>query len=285
VAGGPLDAVAAVLLDGLSYRRAGRMVGISKTEVGDSLDLLLGELAALGFCQPDGTFVTTLDDLRKLLEEMAATGEAVVVDGLATRVQRPRGWANQKVLYDAKRHGHTAQGLSVSTIWGDLLWVDGGWPGSRHEHELMKLAGLEGVLDDVEVASLLDRGFRGMARPASTGMPRSGIAAPSTAPGRPAGRQPPAGGAARAGGAVHRAAGRRLGAAPLARAAVPSPGRLPGRRRAHLPGPLAAPGPHMTRPSRPPSMTSWGEAPQAGVPRPHHGGLRHPRTAHSGQHL
>src|SRR5512133_3034538 len=32
-----LDAVAAVLLDGLSYRRAGRAVGISKTEVGDSM--------------------------------------------------------------------------------------------------------------------------------------------------------------------------------------------------------------------------------------------------------
>ena len=43
-----LDAVAAVLLDGLSYRRAGRMVGISKTEVGDSMDLLLAGLAALG---------------------------------------------------------------------------------------------------------------------------------------------------------------------------------------------------------------------------------------------
>jgi hypothetical protein len=42
-----LDAVAAVILDGLSYRRAGRMVGISKTEVGDSLDLLLDKLAAL----------------------------------------------------------------------------------------------------------------------------------------------------------------------------------------------------------------------------------------------
>lgn len=51
-----LDAVAAVVLDGLSYRRAGRMVGISKTEVGDSIALLLGELAALGVCQPDGTF-------------------------------------------------------------------------------------------------------------------------------------------------------------------------------------------------------------------------------------
>jgi hypothetical protein len=159
-----LDAVAAVLLDGLSYRRAGRTVGISKTAVGDSLDLLLGPLTAVGYCQPDGTFITTLDDLRQLLAEMARCGEAVVVDGLATRVQRPAGWGNQKVLYDAKRHAHTAQGVAVSTIWGDLLWVDGGWPGSCHEHELLALAGLDQVLDDVAVASLLDRGFRGLAK-------------------------------------------------------------------------------------------------------------------------
>jgi len=159
-----LDAVAAVILDGLSYRRAGRAVGISKTEVGDSLDLLLPELATLGYCQPDGSFITSLDDLRQWLGEMARAGEAVCLDGLATRVQRPRGWANQKVLYDAKRHTHTAQGLAISTIWGDLLWCDGGWPGSCHEHELLALAGLEGVLDGVEVASLLDRGFRGMAK-------------------------------------------------------------------------------------------------------------------------
>jgi DDE superfamily endonuclease len=159
-----LDAVAAVILDGLSYRRAARMVGISKTEVGDSLDLLLGPLADLGFCQPDGTFITSLDELPERLGEMAEVGEAVCVDGLATRVQRPRGWANQKVLYDPKRHAHTAQGLAISTIHGDLLWLDGGWPGSCHERELIDLAGLGGVLDEVEVASLLDRGFRGMAK-------------------------------------------------------------------------------------------------------------------------
>ena len=159
-----LDAVAAVLLDGLSYRRAGRMVGISKTEVGDSLDLLLGELAAVGFCQPDGSFITTLADLGCWLSEMARSGEAVLVDGFGTRVQRPRGWTNQKVLYDAKRHTHTAQGLAVSTVHGDLLWVDGGWPGSCHEQELIKLAGLDNALDQVEVASLLDRGFRGLAK-------------------------------------------------------------------------------------------------------------------------
>ncbi len=75
-----------------------------------------------------------------------------------------RGWANQKVLYDAKRHAHTAQGLAISTIHGDLLWCDGGWPGSCHEHELLALAGLDHVLDDVEAASLLDRGFRGLAK-------------------------------------------------------------------------------------------------------------------------
>jgi hypothetical protein len=68
------------------------------------------------------------------------------------------------VLYDAKRHAHTAQGLALSTIHGDLLWVDGGWPGSCHEHELIELAGLQGVLDEVGVASLLDRGFRGLAK-------------------------------------------------------------------------------------------------------------------------
>jgi hypothetical protein len=159
-----LDAVAAVLLDGLSYRRAGRMVGISKTEVGDSLDLLCGELAAVGFCQPDGSFITTLAELGCWLSEMARSGEAVCVDGLATRVQRPAGWGNQKVLYDAKRHTHTAQGLALSTVHGDLLWVDGGWPGSCHEQELIKLAGLDNALDQVEVASLLDRGFRGLAK-------------------------------------------------------------------------------------------------------------------------
>ena len=86
------------------------------------------------------------------------------MDGLATRVQRPCGWANQKVLYDAKRHAHTAQGLALSTIHGDLLWLDGGWPGSCHEHELVELAGLGELLDGVGVATLLDRGFRGLAK-------------------------------------------------------------------------------------------------------------------------
>jgi hypothetical protein len=68
------------------------------------------------------------------------------------------------VLDDAKRHTHTAQGLAVSTIHGDLLWCDGGWPGSCHEQELIELSGLGDVLDADGVVTLLDRGFRGMAK-------------------------------------------------------------------------------------------------------------------------
>jgi hypothetical protein len=68
------------------------------------------------------------------------------------------------VLYDAKRHAHTAQGLAVSTIHDDLLWCDGGWPGGCHEHELVELSGLGEVLDGSGVATIIDRGFRGMAK-------------------------------------------------------------------------------------------------------------------------
>src|SRR4029453_18967186 len=96
---------------------------------------------------------------------MAEVGEAVCVDGLATRVQRPRGWGNQKVLYDAKRHTHTAQGLALATVHGDLLWLDGGWGAAATSRSCSPWRGLEDALDRVQVVSLLDRGFRGMAKP------------------------------------------------------------------------------------------------------------------------
>jgi hypothetical protein len=174
-----------------------------------------------------------------------------VVDGLATRVQRPAGWINQKVLYDAKRHAHTAQGLAVSSVHGDLLWVDGGWPGSCHQHELIELSGLDGVLDDVEVVSLVDRGFRGLAKA------REHWHAPvgdrrikdRLTDGQRAYNRLQAGLRA----LVEQAIAHLANAwALLAWAAVPHPARLPGRRRTHLPRPLAAPGSHMTRASRTP---------------------------------
>ena len=136
----------------------------------------------------------------------------------------------------------------MSTIWGDLLWVDGGWPGSCHEHELIELAGLDGALDGVQVASLLDRGFRGMAK--TRGHWHAPVGDRRTID-RLTGEQRAynrlQAGLRALAGAVDRPSRQRLVATPLARAAGPSPGRLPGRRCADLPWPLAAPGSHMIK--------------------------------------
>jgi hypothetical protein len=56
----------------------------------------VGALGVLGVRQPDGTFVTSLADLRTRLVEMAATGEAVCVDGLASRVQGMKRRATER---------------------------------------------------------------------------------------------------------------------------------------------------------------------------------------------
>jgi hypothetical protein len=106
------------------------------------------------------------------------------VDGLATGVQRPAGWANQKVRYDAKRHAHTAQGVAVSTIHGDLLWCDGGWPGSRHEQELLALSGLDRVLDAARLSGV------GEVQAGHGGDPAGGGPPPGYGRGRGGGRLP-----------------------------------------------------------------------------------------------
>jgi hypothetical protein len=52
------------------------------------MGLLLSPLAALGYCQPDGTFVVTPQDLRERLGEMARSGEAGCVDGFRYWMRR-----------------------------------------------------------------------------------------------------------------------------------------------------------------------------------------------------
>jgi DDE superfamily endonuclease len=159
------------------------------------------------------------------------------------------GWANQKVLYDAKRHAHTAQGVAVATVHGDLLWLEGGWPGSCHEQELLTLAGLDRALDRVEVAGLLDRGFRGMARsrehwhaPVGDRRTRDTLSDAQRAYNRlQAGLR----------ALVEQSIGHLANAWALRRwrgLLYRVRDVFRGSGRAHLPGPLAAADPHMTRP-------------------------------------
>ena len=112
-----LDAVAAVLLDGLSYRRAGRAVGISKTEVGDSMDLLLGPLGDLGFCQPDGTFITTLDELSERLGRWPRSARRCAWTSRPPGCSDHEDGSTKRCCTTPSGTPTPAQGLSVSTIW------------------------------------------------------------------------------------------------------------------------------------------------------------------------
>lgn len=159
-----LDALWAVLGDGLSYRKAARVVGISKTEVGDSIAMLTPELASIGICQSDGSFVRGLDDLESRCVEMRATGEVVCVDGAGIATQRPQSWANQYQMWDVHHHQHGVHALVVCDVHGDLLWVDGGWPGQCHELDVIERSGVASVLANTDVRVLADRGYRGLAR-------------------------------------------------------------------------------------------------------------------------
>jgi len=99
-------------------------------------------------------------------------------------------------------------------------------------------------------------GFEASPSSASTGTRQSGIAGQRPAHRRAAGVQPRAGGL-RASGAVDRPSGQCLGPAPLARAAVPRPGRLPSRRCAGVPGPVAPPSLHLKQHHGHPYCSRW----------------------------
>jgi len=143
-----LDAVAAVLLDGLSYRRAGRAVGSSKTEVGDSLDLLLPTLAA-----PGSGWWRWLRSARRCAWTGWPPGCSDPAGGPTRRCcttpsatpTPPKAWRCRP---------------STATCCGAMV----GWPGGCHEQELLMLSGLGEVLDASGVATIIDRGFRGMAK-------------------------------------------------------------------------------------------------------------------------
>ncbi len=72
-----LDAVAAVILDGLSYRRARRWSPSPKPRSATHGPVLLPKLAALGFCQPDGSFITSLAERWTASRSPACGGAAV----------------------------------------------------------------------------------------------------------------------------------------------------------------------------------------------------------------
>jgi hypothetical protein len=168
-----LDAVGSALLDGLSYRRAGRAVGISKTAVGDSLDLLLGSLAVWGPASPTGPspppLRTCASGFRDGPSRPGGRGGRAGHPGTT-----PSRVGQQKVVYDAKRHTTPPRALPCPLFTATCCGVDGGWPGSCHEHELLQLAGLQGCWTASRSPACWTGDSAGWPRGASTGTHRSG---------------------------------------------------------------------------------------------------------------
>ena len=162
----------------------------------------------------------------------------------------------------------------MSTIWGDLLWVDGAGRAAATSTSSSSWQGWTRRWAASRWPACWTGGSGGWPGRASTGMRRSGPPHQGPAQRGAAGLQPPAGGPARAGGAVDRASGQRLVAAPLARAAVPGPRRLPGHGRTDLPPPLAAPDPRMTEASRTPSINRAKRTARRGRSSPPRGASR-----------
>ena len=173
--------------------------------------------------------------------EMAATGEPVLVDGLATRVQRPRDWGNQKVLYDTKRHLHTARVCRSRPSTATCCGATAAGPAAATSTSCWccrahRAAGRHrGRRADRPRVPRAGAGSRALARPSR----RPAHQGPAHV--RAARVQPAPCRAARAGRAVDQPPGQRVGAAPLAWAALPRPRRVPRCCGADLPRPMAPP--------------------------------------------
>jgi hypothetical protein len=210
-----LDAVGAVILDGLSYRRAGRMVGICKSEVGDSLDLLLDPLVALGVCQPDGSFVTSLADLAHRLTEMAGSGEAAVLDGLATRVQRPAGWATRRSSTTPSATPTPPSAWRCPPSTATCCGATAAGPAAATSTSCSPCRGSTGCWTPPRSPPWSTAGFAGWPSPCALARADRGSAHHRSTHRRRTRLQPRSGRAARADGAVDRASGQCLVAAPL----------------------------------------------------------------------
>jgi hypothetical protein len=122
----------------------------------DAFWLVIGE----GLCQPDGTFIRSLEDLSAVLSEMAEHREPVCIDGMGIRTQLPYSRPNQYQLWDHHHHQAGVRATVVCDVYDTLLWVDGGWPGNVAERAACELAGITEVLIDSKVPVLADRGYR-----------------------------------------------------------------------------------------------------------------------------
>ena len=129
-------------------------------------------LPELGVTRTDGTVIGDEDNLRALFAEYAAPfaedpkpdsfSGAIIVDGSFSQVGRPRGWENQKVLYNYHRGRHCLVFQTCVSIYGERLWLSKSSPGSTHDLTALASCRLGGMIKETQVPFMGDKGYQGV---------------------------------------------------------------------------------------------------------------------------
>jgi DDE superfamily endonuclease len=86
----------------------------------------------------------------------------VIIDGTYTRVGRPRGWEDQKRLYNSHRGCHCLVYQGCCDLDGNLLWVSAPFPGATHDLTALTHTPLAALLAQTKVPVLFDKGYQGV---------------------------------------------------------------------------------------------------------------------------
>jgi len=86
----------------------------------------------------------------------------VIIDGTYTRVGRPRGWEDQKRLYNSHRGCHCLVYQGCCDLDGNLLWVSAPFPGATHDLTALTQTPLGALLASTQVPVLFDKGYQGV---------------------------------------------------------------------------------------------------------------------------
>ena len=155
-----------------TYRTLQAIYGVGKDTICRSVGDACTSLPELGVAQSNGVVIDNEDALRALLSEYAAPEDddpdpkgfsgAVVVDGSFTQVERPRGWEEQKLLYNYHRGRHCLVFQTCVNAYGDLLWLSPSSPGSTHDLTALANCRLGGMITETGVPFMGDKGYQGM---------------------------------------------------------------------------------------------------------------------------
>jgi len=144
---------------GMTTRMAAGITKIGKSTLNTAFTQLTLLLRNRRPIAQDGAEMTD-ENLLKYLREMLETGELLLLDGTGTECPRPTKWLDQLMFYDYKHHMHDYQTIVLTSEFGEILAVHGGWPGKIPEWDAAWHSQFIEIVKEAYTKVVTDRGFR-----------------------------------------------------------------------------------------------------------------------------